>query len=446
MTSETTESLEFTSTAGARERAARLVARAARLVVVHPRDDIVPLDDKPLELGRERLGHGSVSRHHVSIAWQRGQHIIHDPGSKNGSWVDLRRLDANPVALSDGAVLRLGGVVLVYEAGRPVALEDDDDDAQLYAAIPGRSRAAEALRESVRRMAADPAPVLILGETGVGKERVAAELHRLSKRTGTFIAVNMAELSERLVESQLFGHVRGAFTGADAAQPGMFREAQRGSLLLDEIGELPLDLQAKLLRVIQEREVRPVGATRAEKVDVRVIAATHVDLESRVEDGQFRRDLWARLSLLELRVTPLSGRRADIIELIQRLNDRWRGERRMAARPLIFEPDAVESLLMRSWPENLRGLDRLVHRLPADIALVTMAAIDQAIGPARLGGGDAGSGPEPVTAAAPPPTTAEELRLALEEQGSVHALARYYAKDRRQIYRWLEAFGLREKR
>ncbi|MCC6622434.1 MAG: sigma-54-dependent Fis family transcriptional regulator [Deltaproteobacteria bacterium] len=447
MTTDTTESLEIRSTDGARARAARLAARAARLVVVHPTPDLVPLTDKPLELGRERLGHGSVSRHHLTIIWQRGQHLVADPGSKNGTWLDGRRLDATPRALEDQAVIRAGGVVMVYEAGGMAAVDDDDDDPALLQAIPGRSGAAEALRAGVRRMAADPAPVLVIGETGAGKERVASELHRLSKRAGPFVAVNVAELSERLVESQLFGHVRGAFTGADAAQPGLFREAHKGTLLLDEIGELPLELQAKLLRVIQEREVRPVGATRTEKVDVRIIAATHADLLARVEDQSFRRDLWARLSLLELIVKPLSDRRADILELLQRLHDRWRGERRQPTVPLRFEPDAVEHLLLRAWPENLRGLDRLVHRLPADLPMITVEAIEAAIGPASPP--DAGADREAAASSQPPPAppqTADELRAALETHGSVHALARHYGKDRRQIYRWLEAFGLKEKR
>ncbi len=429
-----TESLEVRSIESVRRAAAQLRARA-RLIVVAPLDaaEVIDLDDKPAELGRERLGQASVSRRHLVLTWKNGQHFVADDGSKNGSWLDGAPL-SEARGLAPGAVIRAGGVVMVYEPGPAPA---DLCDVRLRAAIPGRSNAACALRATITRAAADPAPALVLGETGVGKERVAQALHQLSRRTGPFVAVNVAELSERLVESQLFGHVKGAFTGADAAQPGLFRAAHKGTLLLDEIGDLPLELQAKLLRVIQEREVRPVGATAAIPIDVRVVAATHADLASAVEAGRFRRDLWARLALWELRVPPLTARRADILDFVASLFARWASERGRPETGLVIEPEAAENLLLRPLPENLRALDRVVHRLDPKLARLTMALLDETLG----------NGPEAAPMAPmAPPTTAAELEAALAEHGSVHALARIYGKDRRQIYRWLEQFGLKSKR
>src|SRR6185295_11015283 len=173
--------------------------------------------------------------------------------------------------------------------------------------------------------ATDPAPVLLHGESGTGKERIAGELHRLSGRKGRLIAVNCAALSRELVESQLFGHQKGAFTGATELHPGYFRAAQGGTLFLDEIGELSLEVQPKLLRAIQQGEVQAVGSTQPAHVDVRVVAATNRELQQAVNAGQFRADLYARLSLWELRVPPLRERRADLFPWIDRLHGRWRG-------------------------------------------------------------------------------------------------------------------------
>ena len=211
-------------------------------------------------------------------------------------------------------------------------------------------------------MAADPSPVLLTGATGTGKEFIAREIHRLSGRSGKLVAVNCAVLNPQLVESQLFGHVRGAFTGAHTDQPGLFRSAEGGTLMLDEIGELPLDLQPKLLRVLQEKEVCPIGGTRNVAVDVRVIAATNRDLPALVESGGFRQDLHARLALWEIRVPSLQRRRADVLLWLERLLARWRAARELAAVPaLALDAQAAEALLLQTWPDNLRGMDRLVH-------------------------------------------------------------------------------------
>src|SRR5262249_51324151 len=233
-------------------------------------------------------------------------------------------------------------------------------------AIPGESTAAHLLRAQVARAAPDPSPALIVGETGTGKELIAAEMHRLSGRGGEPVALNCAALSPQPPERRLCGHVRGAFTGAEGTSLGLVRAARGGTLFLDEIGELPLELQAKLLRVIQEGEVLPVGSSRATKVDVRIIAATNRDLEADAEAGLFRRDLYARLALWVVRVPPLRDRRVDILDWVDRLHRRWlqrRGRTLPSTGTLTFAPDAAETLLLNAWPENLRGIDRLVHEL-----------------------------------------------------------------------------------
>ncbi|MEQ8982534.1 MAG: sigma 54-interacting transcriptional regulator, partial [Deltaproteobacteria bacterium] len=168
-----------------------------------------------------------------------------------------------------------------------------------------------------------------------------------------------------LIESQLFGHKKGAFTGATSDQPGLFRAAEGGSLFLDEIGEMPLALQPKLLRAIQEKEIRSVGGTETEQVDVRIIAATHQDLVQRAKDKSFRQDLYARLALWQLEVPPVRERRRDVLSWVHRLYGAWREDRGMDEDRLDFDLEAAETLLLSKWSENLRGIDRFVHEIAA---------------------------------------------------------------------------------
>jgi len=266
------------------------------------------------------------------------------------------------------------------------------------------------------------------------------------------VAVNCAALPRELVESQLFGHVRGAFTGAHDAQTGLFREADGGTLFLDEIGELPAELQPKLLRAIQEREIRPVGATRNLRVDVRIVAATNRDLSAAVADGSFRRDLYARLSLWELPVPALRQRRADILMWIDRLHRRWLAERGRTDGPaLVPDAPAAEALLLCAWPDNLRGVDRLVHALAAETTAAESLTLERlpdwfrSRPPSFAQPAPAAEEPVAAAHAARPGTpTRDELAAVLERLGgSVRATARHFGRDRRQIYRWLDAYGLR---
>jgi two-component system response regulator HydG len=203
-------------------------------------------------------------------------------------------------------------------------------------------------------------PVLILGETGTGKELVARSIHFHGERKhGPFVPVDCTGLVSTLVESELFGYVKGAFTGASQAKRGLIEAASGGTLFLDEIGELPIEMQAKLLRVLQEREVRPVGSTTTVPVDVRVIAATNRDLQKEVERGNFRQDLFYRLSVVPIRIPPLRERRTDIPLIVNHFLERYAVDGRPTA---VFSEDAVARLVTYDWPGNVRELENAISR------------------------------------------------------------------------------------
>jgi two-component system response regulator HydG len=204
--------------------------------------------------------------------------------------------------------------------------------------------------------------VLVMGETGTGKELVARAVHAESPRKDApFVAVNCAALPEALLESELFGHIRGAFTGATQARRGLFVEADRGTLLLDEIGDMPLPLQAKLLRVLETGEVRSVGSDAPRKFDIRIVAATNQDLPAAVREGRFRQDLYFRLNVVPIVIPPLRERREDVPLLLQHFLERSR-ERTPASPVTGFKPSAVKALIEYSWPGNVRELEKLVDR------------------------------------------------------------------------------------
>lgn len=212
-----------------------------------------------------------------------------------------------------------------------------------------------------RKAAASQVPVLIMGETGVGKELFARAIHGESKRVGApFIAINCGAIPENLVESTLFGHEKGSFTGATLRAIGKFREAEGGTIFLDEIGELPLDAQVKLLRVLQQKEVEPVGAGKPVKVNVRIISATNRDLRRDVQEGRFREDLYFRLNVLSITVPPLRERTQDIIPLADYFIGRIALSDGLLAKAL--SKDATRYLLGHAWPGNVRELENLIHR------------------------------------------------------------------------------------
>lgn len=219
------------------------------------------------------------------------------------------------------------------------------------------------LADSIELVARSNTPVLILGETGTGKERVARAIHAGGARANEpFVAINTSAIPEQLLESELFGHVRGAFTGATQSRRGLLMEAHGGTLLLDEIGDMPLMLQPKLLRVLQFGESRPVGSDRIGQVDVRIIAATHRDLSLLVREGRFREDLRYRLNVIPLVVPPLRNRREDIMPLVEQFLQEAR-DRSPASPVTSFSDEAMNMLTQAAWPGNVRELENMIERL-----------------------------------------------------------------------------------
>jgi DNA-binding NtrC family response regulator len=246
--------------------------------------------------------------------------------------------------------------------------------------IIGKSKPMRALFDLVERIAGTNSTVLITGESGTGKELFAKAIHYNSERSDKpFIAVDCGVIPENLIESELFGHTKGAFTGADSAKRGLFAEANDGTLFLDEIGNLPLPLQAKLLRALQEREIKPVGSTETVRVDVRVIAATKEGLRRAVDEGRFRNDLYYRLSVIPLKIPPLRERREDIPMLIDHFLDKVCRTNKLERREL--KPAVLDKLIAYDWPGNVRELENMIERL---VLISTDKIIDAEMLPAEI--------------------------------------------------------------
>ena len=323
-----------------------------RLALILPDGRRLPIA-QPVVIGTAaeadlRLEDPWVSRRHCVIEPRETGVLVRDLASTNGTLVNGVRVPH--------AELRPGVIITVGETRLRVALDQKVD-----AAIVGDSAVMQQLRGEIARLAGLPLPVLILGETGTGKELVAQALHDQSGRRGNFVPVNCGSVPRELVESELFGHERGAFTGADARRAGLFQEADGGTLFLDEIGELPEQLQPRLLRALESGVIRPVGSSRELRVHVRVVAATHVNLERAVAAGRFRRDLLYRLNAAVITTPPLRARRADIPLLVERI---LREEAAHGLRCRVSEA-AMAALLQHSWPGNVRELKNVLRRAAA---------------------------------------------------------------------------------
>jgi hypothetical protein len=384
---------------------------------------------RELVIGRDvgcdvQLEGSDVSRRHAALRGPAdAATLIADLGSHNGVRVDGRKVAAE-APLGPGSVVRLGGWVGVVTAAV-------GDVVEILPGFWGGALLGETLAP-VRRVAPSDLPVVIEGETGTGKEVVAGALHRWSGRTGPFVAVNCAALPEALAEGELFGYRRGAFTGAERANPGLIRGAEGGTLLLDEVSDLPLALQAKLLRVLEQREVHPLGEPRPVPINVRVVVAGQQPLSELVRAGRFRSDLQARLDGLTVRLPPLRERREDVLPLFSRLLESL-GQGRAPA----FEADVAERLCVHDWPFNVRELVFLVRRVLALHGGETTLRAQHL--PARVGEPAAGQTSSAPVVVAAEPVALPALMVALRTSGgNVARAAAMLGISRQRAYRLME--------
>ncbi len=367
--------------------------------------------------------------------------VIEDLGSRNGTLVGGDRVST--ATLVDGDLIEVGHTFLVFR--QRVELADDATDVSA-AAFDDRPMGLSTLIPSLAaqfrtldRIAPTTEPVLITGETGTGKELVSRALHELSGRTGELVAVNCGALPETLVEGALYGHVKGAFSGAAGDRRGFVRAADGGTLLLDEIGDLRVSSQAALLRVLQESQVVPVGGETPIDVDLRVCSATHRPLEIMIDSGEFREDLLARLRGFTLELPPLRDRREDIGLLARSIllsdyAEHW---------DVTLSSSAGRALFLHDWPQNIRELARalgsalalagdsaiMAENLPAGIA----ASLSQA---------PAGDGARPDLSSDQLDQRASLVALLRRHNGNIAAVAREVGKGRQQIHRWLKRFDI----
>jgi transcriptional regulator with GAF, ATPase, and Fis domain len=411
-----------------------------------------------------------MSATHATLIKVFGRWVLEDANSKNGTV--LNGESHKRAFLGDGDLIELGHTFFLYRDGLMTAPEEplDLESSQLEGRTPGMATLVPQLGATLRRLeqvARSGLAIVLCGESGTGKEVLARAAHAMSGRGGAFVAVNCGALPETLVETELFGYRKGAFSGAAEDRPGLIRAADKGTLFLDEIGDLPLPSQAAFLRVLQEREVVPVGGTRPVPVDVRLVAATHRDLDQLVAEGRFRDDLFARVSGLKILLPPLRERREDLGLLTAALLQRVAGE---AAGEVTFDARAARAMFRYRWPMNIRELEKALtaavvlagdnpiesEHLPPAVASALVAA-----GGPREGSSDAsdavngrddspGEGPgEGDEGEDDRPLSEQDLKrrdeliaLLREHRGNVSQVARVMGKARMQIQRWIKRYKL----
>jgi DNA-binding NtrC family response regulator len=322
----------------------------------------VELEGRPLAVGSDLgcelvLGDPAVSARHFALEPTPRGLLLRDLGSTNGTVVDGYRVEA--IYLAGSAEIAAGETRLRLEAESGAPLELPLSSRTRFGALLGHGQAMRHVFAVLERVAASEATVLLEGESGTGKELAARALHESSaRRGGLFVAVDCGALPAGLIESELFGHARGAFTGAVAARAGLLEQADGGTLFLDEIGELPLDLQPKLLRALETRELRRLGEAQPVPFDARLVAATNRNLQREVELGRFRQDLYFRLSVIRVRMPPLRERREEIPRLVAHFMSE------LGRDPTQRLPDSLlEMLIAHRWPGNVRELRNVVERL-----------------------------------------------------------------------------------
>jgi DNA-binding NtrC family response regulator len=386
------------------------------------------------------IDQSAVSRVHATLQSSDAGLRVRDMGSRNGTFVNGERITEAPVR--GGDVVRIGDAAFV--------VVDQDAEAHLPFRVDAPAGATglagglsiARLLGAVETVARGDATVLVHGESGSGKELVARAIHHASGRSGPLVALNCAAVPAGVFEAELFGYERGAFTGAVRAHPGLVRAAHGGTLLLDEIGELPTDAQAKLLRVLETRDVLSIGASSPRRVDVRVVCATHQDLLSRVHAGTFRGDLYARIAQRTLRVPPLRARKEDILALVLHV---------LRSRPGGLAPPVgfgfVHRLALHDWPFNVRELVGVVEHAVEQSRGEELQAthVGDTVTRRRPSPADAaGDAAEPAkTARRKGPSSGELRNLLARETGNVAAVARALGRDPAQIYRWMRQYRIR---
>ena len=407
---------------------------AGRLSLVHDHGSHLLEPTRPLLLGTApaadlRIVDRYASARHARIFADPAGLVIEDLGSTNGTWVDGVRVTR--AYLTPGVRLQLGGWRATL-----VACDPRSAPAPGRLGMIGRSSGFLALERALLRLARLPQAVLVRGETGTGKELAARALHTQGPRhAGPFVALNCGAIPEGLFESELFGHVKGAFTGAHRVHTGAFARAHGGTLFLDEIAELPLPLQAKLLRVLETRRVSPVGGEGELAIDVRVVAATHQPLEASVAAGRFRGDLYHRLGALEIDLPALRERRDDIPLLLEHFAAELTAE---LARPVLLTPAAVAAATAHPWPGNIRELrNALLRAAAACDGPLTAADLIPPVRPGQLAACD------PAAIAVPRGTWAQMHRALLhqlvDEAGSIRKAAARLEVPRSTLATWLSA-------
>jgi DNA-binding NtrC family response regulator len=384
-----------------------------------------------------------VSRLHARLDVEERDYVLRDLGSTNGTRVGDTRV--REACLDDGSAIELGATRLVFRL-TDEPFEIPLADADRFEGLLGRSVAMRELFAICARVAPTEAAVIIEGETGTGKDLVARALHERSARRGRpFVVLDCAAIPPGLIESELFGHERGAFTGATAARAGVFERAAGGTVFLDELGELPLELQPKLLRCLERGELTRVGGERPIRVDFRAIAATHRDLPRMITENRFRADLYYRLAVIRLAVPPLRERREDIPLLAAHFAREVLGD---AARPGL-PADALDALFgeltRHDWPGNVRELRNVVERaiILADPALIAAGALEVAAGELSRSIEKAVHRQHPLRAARAEHERAYLTALLAHTEGDLDAAAAIAQVHRKSLERLLRRLKLR---
>jgi len=394
----------------------------------------------------------TVSRRHAEIRRGRDGVVLRDLGSTNGTFVGQVR--AKEVFLAPDTRFRVGRTELVFTPADEI-IDIEPSDADHFERLVGQSVAMREVFGILERVAPTDLTVLITGETGTGKELACRAVHNRSRRhSGPFVVFDCGAAAENLIESELFGHQRGAFTGAVEARPGVFEMAQNGTIFIDEIGELPLELQPKLLRVLEQREIRRIGSTGTKPIDVRVVAATNRNLRDEVDAGRFREDLYYRLAVVEMAMPPLRNRLDDLSLLAHHLLKRSPHNGGVCS----ISSAVIQSFEGHDWPGNVRELNNVIERaLPfTDGDTVTVGCLPSALvstshAPA--------SEVRPVTPQSTPPEPAVPFKHAKEQliddferrylvqlleshDGNVSKAARAAGMDRKTITRLMKKHGI----